>query len=744
MDEICYAHSLEGQPRNTWEPLSRHLRRTSALAGMFAAAFDARDWGRAAGILHDAGKYRAAFQKRITEGGVRAEHAAVGALIATRLYPGPAGRVIAYAAAGHHTGLPDGGDGSDADLDARLKLAVEHSADMAAFAEESVAPAAPLRMPAALRPLPENRQSFALHLFARMLFSSLCDADFLCTEAFYDPRRTSVRHRGTAALVDMERRLAAHLAEKSAHARTRARTAKERAILDARDAIGDGCRAAAALPPGVFSLQVPTGGGKTLASLAFALAHVRAHGLRRVIYVIPYTSIIEQTAQAFRDAFGSDLADAVLEHHSAAVAPEREEPIGLEKRKLAAENWDHPLIVTTTVQFFESLFASRPAHCRKLHNIARSVIILDEVQTLPAPLLQPCVAALEQLAAVYGCSVLLCSATQPDLGHAALKWPLPRAREIVADVPRLFAVFDRCRAEYVGRLGDGDLIARLRAEPQVLCIVDQRPHAADLFAALAGEDAFHLSAAMCPAHRRVVLAEVKRRLGSGESCRLIATQVVEAGVDISFPAVFRAAAGIDSLMQAAGRCNRNGEAPTGRFVVFDIERDLPLPELQRRRELARPLLSSGKDPLSRETVTRYFDDLFAVSDLDVPGIMRMCAERARDVIWPFRKIAEAFRVVDTDTVPLIVPYGDADKLCARLQACTDRGIPPSLDGIVRPLQQLSVAVYRNQFDRLDAAGAISRIGPDGRFARLLGDAFYDPHRGLWAPNPKRAAEDNIL
>ncbi|MGE4528200.1 MAG: CRISPR-associated endonuclease Cas3'' [Rhodospirillaceae bacterium] len=744
MDKTFYAHSLQDRPEADWEPLAHHLRRTSALAGVLAAPFGGRNWGRAAGLLHDAGKYRAAFQARIRGSGLPAEHAGIGALLGTRQYTGSAGRVLAYAIAGHHTGLPDGGGGSDSALALRLARAGEMEADMPAFPETAILPPPPLALPGGLRMLPPERRGFSLHFFTRMLFSALCDADFLCTEAFYDGHKAVLRRHAGYSLAAMQTRLDVHLKEKSSTARAAAHTDKERAILAARDAIGHDCRTRAALPPGVFALQVPTGGGKTLASLAFALAHARIHGLRRVIYVIPYTSIIEQTAQAFRDALGPGLADAVLEHHSAAVAAEGEEPIGLEKRKLAAENWDHPLIVTTTVQFFESLFAARPAQCRKLHNIAGSVVILDEVQTLPAPLLQPCVAALEQLTTIYGCTVLLCSATQPDLAHRALKWPLPPVREIVGDVPRLFAVFERCRAEYAGRLSGIGLVTRLRAEPQVLCIVDQRAHAAELFATIAGEDAFHLSAAMCPAHRRAVLSEVKHRLATGAPCRLIATQVVEAGVDISFPAVFRAAAGIDSLMQAAGRCNRNGEGPMGRFVVFDIDRDLPLPELSRRREIARPLLARGADPLSREAVADYFRALFDVSTLDLPGIMRMCAERAADVVWPFREIAESFRIIGQDTVQLIVPYGNADALCARLQFCAARGIPPSLDEIVRPLQQVGVAVYRSQLARLDAAGAIGRIGPDGRFARLVKTEFYDPQRGLWAPNPNRSPNDNIL
>lgn len=742
MDKTYFAHSLEGQPQETWEPLSRHLRRTSALAGMFAAVFSARDWGRSAGILHDAGKYRAAFQHRIRGSSLRAEHASIGALLATRHFPKTTGLLLAYATAGHHTGLPNGGDAGDADLDARLKQAKEWEADMpSTFPEIFVIPSV-LGLPAAMRKLPMERQSFALHLFARMVFSALCDADFLCTEAFYDPRKTHLR-RGKSALAKMERALEAHLRQKSHAARQRVRSDKERTILDARDAIGDACRASATGTPGVYALAVPTGGGKTLASLAFALAHARIHGLRRVIYVIPYTSIIEQTAQAFRDAFGPDLADAVLEHHSAAVAPENDEPIGPEKRKLAAENWDHPLIVTTTVQFFESLFAAHPAQCRKLHNIAGSVIVLDEVQTLPAPLLQPCVAALEQLASIYGCTVLLCSATQPNLAHPALTWPLPQARPIIDDVPGLFAIFERCRAEFAGTLTDADLIARLRAEPQVLCIVDQRAHAADLFAALKRADAFHLSAAMCPSHRRTVLDEVKHRLSAGKPCRLVATTVVEAGVDVSFPVVFRAVAGIDSLMQAAGRCNRNGEGPIGRFVVFESERPLWLAELRRRRELARPLLSLGADPLAHDTVARYFDDLFAVSNLDQPGIMAMCAERARDVIWPFRKIAETFRVIDQDTLPVIVPFGDADALCDRLQFCAERGFPPGLNDTVRPLQQVSVAVFRNQFERLDRMGGISRIGPDGRFARLVATELYGDC-GLQPVAGERSPEGNIF
>lgn len=390
-----------------------------------------------------------------------------------------------------------------------------------------------------------------------MLFSCLVDADFLDTEAFYDGSegRSLLRDAPVPTLAALREQLDGYLERFKADTN----------VNQIRAGILRHVRQQSEHAPGLFSLTVPTGGGKTLASLAFALDHAIRHGLRRVIFVIPFTSIVEQNAAVFRAALGPLGEAAVLEHHSAFAAPKssRDEPDryqAQEKLKLAMENWDAPIVVTTAVQFFESLFAARPSQCRKLHNITGSVVILDEAQTLPLKLLRPAVAAIDELARNYRSSIVLCTATQPALNAPDFKGGLADVRELAPEPPALFRRLDRVRVRHIGTLDDAALTALLREREQVLCIVNNRRHARAVYQSLADlPGARHLTTLMCAKHRSEVLAEIRGMLRRGEPCRLAATSLIEAGVDVSFPRVFRAEAGLDSVAQAAGRCNRNGE-----------------------------------------------------------------------------------------------------------------------------------------------------------------------------------------
>jgi len=415
----------------------------------------------------------------------------------------------------------------------------------------------------------KERAGFALAFFTRMIYSCLVDADFLDTEAFVDPGRAEQRPVGGTSCEDLLKSLNPHLEGIRLGSSDTAVNRQRRAVLE-------GCRDKAVLPPGFFSLNVPTGGGKTLSSLAFALEHAVAHNLKRIIYAIPFTSIIEQTAEVFRDALG-DLAGEVLEHPSN-LDPDEPRCQSLHMR-LAAENFDARIIVTTNVQLFESLFASRSSRCRKLQRLAKSVIILDEAQTLPPRLLAPTLAALEELVTNYGSTVVLCTATQPAIERRG-DFPigLENGRPIIDEPVSLHAALRRTSVESLGTMSNEDLVTHLREQKQALCIVNSRRHASDLFRALDDPRALHLSASMCAAHRSEVVAEIRRRLREGKPCRVISTQVIEAGVDVDFPAAFRATAGLDSIAQAAGRCNReglltenNGQPRLGRVVVFHYD-----------------------------------------------------------------------------------------------------------------------------------------------------------------------------
>ena len=497
--------------------------------------------------------------------------------------------MIAACIAGHHAGLPDGSSPDDACLLKRLKKEVP-----------------PLQggdpMPATLEPpgkfpfRPQGKRlPFQVAFFTRMLFSCLVDADFLDTERFLDPDKASWRE-GFPPLAALQERF-----WEGYHARFSKGEPSE--IDRRRRKILDACLAGAEEPPGLFSLTVPTGGGKTLSSLAFAMKHASRHSLDRIIYVVPYTSIIEQNAAVFRDFLGDD---AVLEHHSA-VDPDRSGEGGSEaneamrRMELAAENWDAPLVVTTAVQFFESLFANRTSRCRKLHNICRSVVILDEAQMLPVPFLIPCIEAIRELAANFGTTVVLCTATQPALGrNAEFDRGLEEVREIVADPRVLYEEFRRVEVEKAGTLSFDGVAARLREHPRVLSVVNTRREAVELYERIReSAGACHLSALMCAEHRSKKLAGIKAMLKAGEACRLVSTRLIEAGVDIDFPVVFRAVAGLDSIAQAAGRCNREGRLPRpGRLIVYTPEEGVPPGPFRPPAECAEEIMMKYEDPLS--------------------------------------------------------------------------------------------------------------------------------------------------
>jgi CRISPR-associated endonuclease/helicase Cas3 len=751
---IFYAHSRPGEPFETWERLEWHLRRAGALARRFGRRFDIGNTAAASGLLHDVGKYSDAFQIRIAGDAGKVDHATGGAKEAVTHYGEEIGRLLAYGIAGHHGGLPNGGN-----ADGRALLSRLDSTQIPAGHDRwkgRICLPTPGTITAELSGFVQTAQDvftgFSSAFLARMIFSCLVDADFLATEWFYDRGKAHSRRRlpGPVALAPVLRE---HLDSIFGNAVPTEINRQRAAVLQA-------CRAAASYEPGVFSLNVPTGGGKTLSSLSFALEHAAWHGFDRVIYAIPYTSIIEQTADIFRAALRAAGLDIILEHHSAAEIPAytgEQEPIGADRLRLATENWDAPVIVTTTVQLFESLYGDRPSRCRKLHNLARAVIVLDEVQALPLDRLMPCLAALRELTVWYRSSLVLCSATLPDFAsRAALKAvALPAAHPIVSSSPALSAAFRRVETERVAEpLADEAVARRLGEVPQALCIVDARRHAADLFSMLPDDHSrFHLSAAMCPQHRRAVLGKVKEKLAEGLPCRLVATRVIEAGIDISFPVVWRAMAGVDSLAQAAGRCNRNGElAGLGRLVIFEPARvdaiPKPLADLRRRAGEAREVLRRHSDPLSHDAVENFFARIIdpSLSELDRDGCWRRLYGAKLERI-PFRDVAGDFRMIFEDTQPLIVRWNEeASELTERLgwslgpNAPRPRRVPLH---VLRRLQSYTVGCYG--LARLKQVGDVAALDPEERFHTLENRTLYDSHTGLDLKRVGlRDAEANLL
>jgi CRISPR-associated endonuclease/helicase Cas3 len=727
-----FAHSLEGRPLEDWQHLEDHLGAVAERAGLYASEFRSTEWGRMAGLWHDFGKAQPGFQRYIIEGGERVDHASVGAALAYERDKN-LGSLLAFLIAGHHGGLPNRLTDDQATRQTLAERVEKGRRLLAEVDRQSLSALRSLsvpQLPAEL--LPRTRAEGAaakrrIDLWLRMLFSCLVDADFLDTEAFCNPAQAAERGALRAAITELRQRLDDYLdGLASAAPRT--------AVNGLRAEVLEGCRLAAGEKPGFFSLTVPTGGGKTLSAMAFALRHAEAHGLSRVIVAIPFTTIIEQNAEVYRRVFG----DAnVVEHHSN-IEPAKE----TQANRLASENWDAPIVVTTNVQLFESLFASTPSQCRKLHNIARSIIVLDEAQTLPAGFLTPIMEIMRELVATYGCSIVLSTATQPALNQRpALPGGLERVREIVRDPAALADRLRRVSVEWpssaVAPVSWDDLAAEVRTLPQALVVVHRREDAAVLCRMLPEADRFHLSALMCAKHRTRVLADVRRALTQGECCRLVSTQLIEAGVDVDFPVVFRALAGLDSLAQAAGRCNREGRATTGRFVVFLAPTPPPVGALRQGFGVTQAMLKAeaAESPLNLlapDTFLEYFRRLYFHQDLDVHQVQ---VERAE---LNFETVDRKVRLIADASRPVVVPFGDSPALVGRLWA---EG--PSA-GLLRRLQPYTVAVYSTQLDELVRVGAVELVHDVIHVLRPTHADVYGPEFGLAVDKPTANAAAFVL
>lgn len=730
---LFYAHSLpDGQPEALWQPLAEHLQAVSSLAGEFAAAFGGEACAQAAGLLHDLGKYTRGFQDRIRGSTERVDHATWGARVAVERF-GWVGYLIAYAIAGHHAGLANGdGEGSRTNLRERLRAGLPPLLDT--WQAELMVPAA-LQLPRGMTPRGREHENFSVSFLVRMLFSCLVDADFLDTECFYARAEGRAVERGSRiGVAQLQPVLSSYLQAK-------AQQAKATPINADRQRILAHVRAQAGLPPGLFSLTVPTGGGKTLTSLAFALDHAAAQGLRRVICVIPFTSIVEQTAAVFRQALGALGDEAVLEHHSAYADDPRDAKEAREKTRLAMENWDRPLVVTTAMQFFESLFADRPSRCRKLHHIAGSVIVLDEAQTIPLKLLRPTLLALDELARNYRCSIVFCTATQPALADVGFRDVIGELQELAPNPDELFRRFRRVTVRHVQAQSDDEVVARLTRREQALCIVNNRLHARALYQAMRDQPgATHLSTLMCAAHRRQVLERARQWLKDGRPCRLVSTSLIEAGVDISFPLVMRAEAGLDSVAQAAGRCNREADWPTedSEVLVFTADASwAPPPELKQFAEIgAQVLRRHAADPLSPEAIRDYFQELYwarGKDELDGPSLLKLLSRAKLDSL-PMDTLARKYRLIDTVQETIIVPFDERAKgLMERL------AYAEGARGFARDLQPYTVQVPRHVFALLKQVGAVAPIAVDRwgeQFMQLVNADLYRDDIGLHWEHPE--------
>ncbi len=723
------------ESRSRAHELEKHLLEVAKMARSFASSIGAGEWAATAGLWHDLGKFgkdfqdyirsKSGFEAHLAEDSPdRVNHSSAGALYATQQTVAPVGRILAYLIAGHHAGLSDWfpDDSGSGSLERRLEGDARSG-----LLDHALAASIPPRIliPPSIGSLVPAGGPAGLHLWMRMLFSCLVDADFLDTESFMDPPKANVRTQNLKAYDLLEPFNRAMKEKAGAASRT--------PLNELRADILRQCRDKAMGPEGIFTLTVPTGGGKTLSSLAFALEHARKYQKPRIIYAIPFTSIIEQTADVFRGIFG----DAVIEHHSN-LDPQRETP----RSRLASENWDAPLVVTTNVQFFESLFAARTSRCRKLHNIINSVVVLDEAHLLPPEFLRPILDAIRLLADHYHVTFVLCSATQPALKtqkdpFGRLSRPgLDATREVIDQPAELFRQLRRTEISIPKDLSQStpweEIAAEASMHERVLVIVNTRRDCRTLHS-LMPPGTVHLSALMCGQHRSRVIASVKRKLLKGEPVRVVSTQLIEAGVDIDFPIVFRALCGLDSIAQAAGRCNREGSSSQiGKVIVFVPPGQLR-GMLRFAEQATRSLMQERElDLLAPETYRRYFEFFFAqlgIAGLDKFEIARLLTKDASEIKIQFKTAAMKFQLIDeSQTANVVVPYKDPGP-----QPTDSRPLIKRLKQgfisreLTRALQRFTVSVSKHDLNRMLASGVVSEAS--GYFV-LEDQLAYDEVLGL--------------
>jgi CRISPR-associated endonuclease/helicase Cas3 len=739
-----YAHSNEFD-KTEWQFLADHLVNTATIAKKIGADSGVSEFAYITGFLHDIGKYSLAFQKKLSGSRIKVDHSTAGAQAVRNLFDTlPSQRIIsmlmAYCIAGHHVGLPDYGNDIDVDSDStlagRLKKKIDEfhnfdgEIDLRQFLLPKYIPIKPITKEA----------GFSLAFFTRMIYSTLVDADFIETETFIKQR---ILPRGeNTDLNSLASRFSIHISKykdpESELNKMRCKTLFE-------------CIAQADQKPGLFTLTIPTGGGKTIASMAFALNHAVKYGMKRIIYVIPYTSIIDQSATVFKEIFPPEM---VLEHHSnfdwKAVKEidleyaDAQTNNVLEKLKLATENWDIPIVLTTNVQFFESLYANRSSACRKIHNISKSVVIFDEAQMLPKDFLKPCMFAVAELVRNYGVTAVLCTATQPPLSKF-----MPggtQISELVNETEELYQFYKRVGIEDCGVLSDDELASRINGNKQALCIVNTRKHAKQLFELLEPEGAFHLSTLMTPKDRKRNLASIKERLSKGLICRVVSTQLMEAGVDLDFPVGFRSIAGMDSIIQAAGRVNREGKAAgrvnregkVARGTLFVFEPDSQILKrtpayIKQNIEVTRNIMKKyGKDEMiSPKAIRDYYELLYDLQDKSAadPHQIIACFEKGTPgrVEFDFKKAADKFKIINDCSIPVIVPNDDEGlSLIEELKISIEPG------NFSRKLQKYTVNIYEQEFDALQARGVINVYSE--RYNVLIDPDYYNPSTGLVIPD----------
>lgn len=722
---ICISHIRTGSNGEieAIQSNEEHSLGVAQLANKFASEFAMGSWGYVLGMLHDKGKERKAFQEYILKNsGFRPElivsgehnHAFVGGILAKRIYGKGAESLLCNQIMSHHTGLHDY-------FDIEKSLCDDIPSEVCCNFDEIQLN----RPPFSFSPFKgcNGMTPDANHL-SRMLFSCLVDADYLDTEMFMD-EESALKRMNDIKLESLLPLLDAYIG------------CLQKGIANSevniiRRQVQERCVSMSDVAKGFYSLTVPTGGGKTLSSLVWALRHAVHNGMKRIIIAIPYTSIIVQTASILKQIFGEE---AVLEHHSNFDPQSFKSKEMRHKAKLATENWDYPIVVTTNVQLFESMFSNRPSDCRKLHNIANSVIILDEVQTLPTDFLQPIVDALKSYQRMFGISVLFSTASQPVLS-GLIEGCNPKAafqgiENITEIIPKEYALHDKLRRvcleiDNAGSTYD-EIAERLSCHDKVLCIVNTRNDAREIYERLPKEGlTIHLSRMMCPRHVSKAIQEIKQALSDNSETviRVVATQLIEAGVDIDFPVVYRQEAGLDSILQAAGRCNREGKLDMATASVFSLSKEHQLFGSIGDANNARLNMVKINDWFAPETMTDYFRQLYCRKETfdkkDVKTLLYKPSEMC------FAEAAKEFRLIEETGKTVVVNMGDSMELIERMKK---EGISYSL---MKQLSQYCVNIHDRDFQKLLSYGAIEEV-IEGIYV-VIDRAQYDEKIGLRLDN----------
>ncbi|OQB40914.1 MAG: CRISPR-associated nuclease/helicase Cas3 [Candidatus Hydrogenedentes bacterium ADurb.Bin179] len=722
----CYR--LDGE-KIQWQLLSDHLHNVSNLASQYARmakdeAFSVRaGW---AGLFHDLGKYTSEFQAMLRgERPHGVEHSGHGA--AHAFHQGHYD--IALAISGHHAGLADPGNVRQRskqfkdELPPILEIANRELGEEIRTLQDKIGPC----------PFMDDPNAFDVHV--RMLYSCLVDADRTDAAGLGLEQHTL---EASAALLE---RLLASIGTRSAQV-------AEGRVKHVREEVLRNCLEAAAWPEQLLSLTAPTGSGKTLASMAFALkrATIVPNRSRRIIVVIPFLSIIEQTAKVYRDALGADL---IIEHHCAVDNLEEEAEDNPERYRQATrvpvtENWDAPIVITTSVRFFESLFSNKATDSRRLHNIANSVVILDEVQTLPRHYIHALLSMMKTLADDWGVTFLFCTATQPafekgtGVSDRDKRWPENTVREVLQRPDEMMTALRRVNVVWPGKSEKlqpesslEEVAALIAGEERVLCILNIKRHALTLYEKVKEitgdnrEQLIHLSTRMCPRHRLDTLKVINEQLKSpGQNCRVVSTQLVEAGVDLDFPVVLRSIGPLDAIAQAAGRCDREGRLtdkkgePGGILYLFELAEDNVMPPGAYTDAVQITRMLAPLDIYSPGDMRRFFNTYYD-HDLDQRDIQPL-----RNSVQ-FREVSKSFTMIDSRTFSILVPYNeDAEGLIRQLelQKCLTRALS-------RKLQQYQIALYRQEKIRAFNNGAIYELYPDSGIFTCQ-KRFYNPDTGF--------------